>query len=73
MDYWAGHVVAGRNVQRDRDAEFRAAGTVADLLDRVHQARRQLEADIAHLHPFAAPRWIPPGNPTQPRPAKAAP
>lgn len=39
MDYWGGHVVAGRDVQRDRDAEFRAAGTVPDLLDRAHRAR----------------------------------
>jgi uncharacterized damage-inducible protein DinB len=69
MDYWAGHVLAGRDVQRDRDAEFRAAGTVADLLDRAHQARRQLEADIAHLDPSAPPRRIPPGKPN---PAKTS-
>src|SRR2546421_12521169 len=56
MEYWAGHLVAGRTIQRDRDAEFRASGPVADLVERTRQARRQLESDIAELDPFAPPR-----------------
>ena len=70
MDYWAGHVVAGRDVRRDRDAEFRAAGTGADLLDRVHQARRQLKSDLSNLEPFAPPRMTPPGKPSQDKPRR---
>lgn len=56
MEYWAGQVVAGRQVQRDRDAEFRARGPVADLVVRARRARKQLDADIAGLDPAAPPR-----------------
>jgi hypothetical protein len=59
MEYWAGHLVAGRRIERDRDAEFRAAGPVADLVERTRRARRQLEADLTNLEPFAAPRGTP--------------
>jgi Protein of unknown function (DUF664) len=59
MEYWGGHVVAGRRVERDRDAEFRAAGSVADLVDRARRARRQLQADVTDLEPFAPPRGQP--------------
>lgn len=56
MEYWAGHVVAGRQISRDRAAEFRAAGSVEELVARTRQARRQLETDLAGLEPYAAPR-----------------
>jgi uncharacterized damage-inducible protein DinB len=59
MEYWGGHIVAGRRIERDRDAEFRATGTVADLVDRARRARRQLASDIAGLEPDAAPRGVP--------------
>lgn len=59
MEYWACHMVGGRTVQRDRDAEFRASGSVGDLVDRTRRARRQLEADLANLEPFAPPRGTP--------------
>ncbi|MGH9025507.1 MAG: DUF664 domain-containing protein [Acidimicrobiia bacterium] len=59
MEYWAGHVVAGRRIERDRDAEFRATGSVAALVDRVREARRQLESDMANLAPFSPPRGTP--------------
>jgi hypothetical protein len=55
MEYWAGQVIAGRSIDRNRDAEFQAAGTVQDLVAQVHRARQQLQADIANLEPFAAP------------------
>ena len=60
MEYWAGHVVAGRRIERDRDAEFRAAGSVAELVDRVGRARLQIRSDIADLAPYEAPRGRPP-------------
>lgn len=47
MDLWAGRLVAGRSVERDRDAEFRASGKVTDLVERVGQAKKQLRADVA--------------------------
>jgi hypothetical protein len=56
MEYWAGHVVAGRQIERDRAAEFRATGSVEELVARTRQARRQLEADLAGLEPYEAPR-----------------
>jgi hypothetical protein len=59
MEYWAGHVVAGRRITRDRDAEFVATGAVADLVARTRSARRQLEADLANVEPSAPPRRAP--------------
>ncbi|HYZ97600.1 MAG TPA: DUF664 domain-containing protein [Acidimicrobiales bacterium] len=59
MDYWGGHIVAGRAIQRDRDAEFRAAGPVDELVERTRRARRQLAEDIAELDPSAPPRGAP--------------
>jgi hypothetical protein len=56
MEEWAGQLVAGRTIERDRDAEFVAKGPVHELVARVHQARRQLALDIARLDPGAPPR-----------------
>jgi hypothetical protein len=59
MEYGGGEVVAGRQIERDRDAEFRATGPVADLVARTRRARQQLESDLANLEPFAPPRASP--------------
>ena len=59
MEYWAGALVAGRTIERDRDAEFRASGPVSELVRRTRQGRRQLAADLADLEPFAPPRGAP--------------
>jgi len=67
MRYYAAQAVAGREVDRDRDAEFRAAGAVAGLVRQARQVRRQFAADIATLDPGAPPR-LPvrgPANPTR--------
>jgi Protein of unknown function (DUF664) len=56
MEYWGGHVVAGRTVDRDRDAEFEARGPVDDLVRRAEAARAQLRKDVAELDAFAPPR-----------------
>jgi hypothetical protein len=53
MEFWAGHLVAGRDVNRDRDAEFVASGPTAELLARVRQVRRQFGEDVAGAEPFA--------------------
>lgn len=59
IDYWAGHIVAGRTIQRDRDAEFRASGRVDELVARTRRAREQLAADLTKLDPLAPPRGTP--------------
>ncbi len=56
MEYWGGHVVTGRSIERDRDAEFRARGPVDELVARAERARRQFAADLAHLVPGDPPR-----------------
>jgi hypothetical protein len=64
MECWAGELVAGRTIERDRDAEFVAAGPLDDLLPRVEAARHRLRLDLAHLEPDAALR-----NPPDPEDA----
>lgn len=59
LEYWAGYVVAGRSIERDRDAEFVARGDVADLVIRVRRARQQLGRDLDAMDPWAPPRGRP--------------
>ena len=59
-DYWSGALVAGRAADRDRDAEFAAAGPVAALLDEVRGLRVRLAADVAGLDARAPLRATPP-------------
>ena len=56
MEYWAGQVVAGRVIERDRAAEFVASGPVRPLVERVGRARVQLARDLTELQPFSPPR-----------------
>jgi hypothetical protein len=72
MEFWAGYVVSGRHVERDRAGEFTATGQVGSLVARVRSAKGQLRADIALLEPGAGPRGAlkpghgdPPQNKTQ--------
>lgn len=46
VDYWGGSFIAGQRIPRDRDAEFRATGSVEELLDRLAAVRDRF------------PRWI---------------
>jgi hypothetical protein len=64
MEFWAGEMIAGRAIQRDRVAEFTATGAVEELVTRVAQARLRLTADLVSLDPLAPPR-----HPPQPRDA----
>ncbi len=61
MEYWVGEHVAGRSVERDRDAEFRATGSVADLVERLREVRRRFGLDVEHLDPNAPLRGTPEG------------
>lgn len=54
MEFWGGEVVAGREVIRDRPAEFRSHGPVADLAAAAHKALGQFRAD-AGTADFAGP------------------
>lgn len=60
MSYWAGQLVAGREVVRDRDAEFASAGPVGPLLDRVAEARARLAEDVRAAVPAGRLRGTPP-------------
>lgn len=56
MEWWGGHVVAGRAASRDRDAEFRSGGPVADLVARARVVRDRFAGDVAGSEPHAPPR-----------------
>jgi hypothetical protein len=56
MEFWGGQVVAGREVTRDRDAEFRASGPVAALITAADSGLDQFRADAATADPDAPPR-----------------
>jgi hypothetical protein len=56
MEYYPAEAVAGRAVDRDRDAEFRASGPVAELVSRARQVRARLAENIATLDAAAPPR-----------------
>jgi uncharacterized damage-inducible protein DinB len=58
MEYWGGATVAGREISRDRAAEFRARGEVEELLGRAATARQQLENDLAGLDSAARPLHV---------------
>jgi len=45
-DYWLGALIAGRVVERDRDAEFVATGSLDQLRDQVAAGRAQLDRDL---------------------------
>ena len=59
MNYWGGYMVAGRPIERDREAELRAKGPVAEIIHRTADSRLQLEADISAVEPLAAPPHAP--------------
>jgi Protein of unknown function (DUF664) len=56
MEFWGGQVVAGRTVDRDREAEFRASGPVAGLIAAAQAAQRRFRADLVTADPRARPR-----------------
>src|ERR1700712_1512271 len=56
VEFWGGHVIAGRPSHRDREAEFVATGSVAELAGQARAAQIQLRADVAGIDPLASPR-----------------
>ncbi len=47
--YWLGSVLCGRPSTRDRDSEFYARGTVADIRQAVKELQTQVRQDIARV------------------------
>lgn len=56
MERWGGEVIAGREVNRDRAAEFTATGTIAQLEERVAAQLRRWRADLADFEAGEEPR-----------------
>ena len=48
-EFWLGHVGVGRPSDRDRDAEFTATASVAELHDLVAACLVQIEADLVAI------------------------
>lgn len=61
-EYWIGHAIAGRAVERDRAAEFAARGTAADLRRDVDPLLGRLRADLAGISGDSRPRKVPPAS-----------
>ncbi|MHB2022057.1 MAG: mycothiol transferase [Mycobacteriales bacterium] len=59
LEWWTREAALGSQVGRDRDAEFTASGTVADLVDRVATVKRQLREDLPSLDVAAGLRGDP--------------
>jgi hypothetical protein len=57
-EYWAGATVAGRSIERDRDAEFTAGGDVTSLCQRAEAARQRLREDLSGLDSWAMPGGV---------------
>ena len=49
MEYWGGAVIGERTIERDRDAEFRAYGPVAELVAQAEDAKKKLHADCVGI------------------------
>ncbi|QRP43485.1 DUF664 domain-containing protein [Amycolatopsis sp. FDAARGOS 1241] len=60
MTFWGGQVVAGRAVERDREAEFEATGPVEPLVERLRAVRKQFGADVEAAVPADPPRGVVP-------------
>jgi hypothetical protein len=58
LEWWTAHAILGRDVARDRAAEFVASGTVEDLRTRVEGVVAQLRRDLALIDP-ARPLAVP--------------
>lgn len=53
MEFWGGGLVAGREVVRDRQAEFTASGSTTELVERAGSVFRQFADDVAGAAPSA--------------------
>ncbi len=59
LEWWTRGAILGLDVERDRDGEFVASGTVAQLTSRVDQVRAQFIRDLDRIDPVAPLRGDP--------------
>lgn len=59
LEWWTRSAILGLDVDRDRDGEFVATGTVAQLTARVDQVRAQFVTDLEQIDPEAPLRGDP--------------
>ena len=59
LEWWTRAAILGLDVERDRDAEFVAAGTVAQLTARIGEVRVQFLTDLPQIDPSAPLRGDP--------------
>jgi hypothetical protein len=59
LEWWSRAAILGLDVERDRDAELVASGTVAQLTARVEQVRARFVADLRTIDPSAPLRGDP--------------
>jgi hypothetical protein len=59
---WVLGIACGREMGRDRPAEFRASGSQADLADETHQLLREIEGALGALEPSALERRVVPSQ-----------
>jgi hypothetical protein len=67
-DWWVGAMIAGHATDRDRDAEFTASGTVADLGVAVDALMTRMRGDLAEMSaaaPIRHPEYLPEGSPAR--------
>jgi len=65
--YFIGTALSGRQAHRDRDAEFRAQGSVAEIRQAVHDLQAHLQDDLKHARgdqPCAFPDAVRPPHRT---------
>jgi uncharacterized damage-inducible protein DinB len=55
LEFWGGAMVAGRPIERDRDAEFVATGAVAEVRSQVARSHERFVADLEHHSSRARP------------------
>ena len=58
VNYWVGTLIGGRNIERDREGEFKARGSVSELRDEVTAMKERLREDLLKVgsaEPLASP------------------
>jgi hypothetical protein len=61
-EYWIGHILADRAVDRDRASEFTAQGTITDLKGGLDPLFGRLLDDLRGIDGQSAPRNTPPAS-----------
>ena len=60
VNYWVGTLIGGRNIERDREREFKARGSISELRDEVTAMKERLREDLLKVggaEPLASPPY----------------